>query len=311
MLAMSALPKITILTIVRNGAAYIERCLQSVITQGYENLEYIVLDGASTDGTQAIIEKYREHITIYYSRPDKGPYDAAQQGMAMATGDILGQVMADDWLNPDALHTIAELYRTKPEARIFCFTMQEHQLQPDGTTQKTKQYSEPNREILSLEDGLYCQGMTRFYATQYLQALLPFRREYYPILADRDLYIRIGLDNSPRAWTPKVLYNFMVHKGSQTTGGSASKVITLLDETIGMARDYLRHPDMSADDRALLRNWYCFNSIRAVCFRLKAGRYGQAIKQASVLLLSQPIYTLRNLVQWKMPEAYRAKRTSD
>src|SRR5712664_4319739 len=75
-------PRISLVTAVRNGARYLEDTIRSVISQGYPNLEYFVVDGASTDGTTDIILKYEKQISWWVSQPDKGVYDALNTGFA-------------------------------------------------------------------------------------------------------------------------------------------------------------------------------------------------------------------------------------
>src|SRR5688500_9545183 len=136
-------PRISLITVVRNGAAFMERCLRSVTEQSYDNIEYIVIDGASTDGTQAIIERYQPIIAHYQSKPDKGPYDAAMQGIAMATGEMIGFLHADDWLSPNAMAVLAAMYRETPDADIYCFGLQEYREGGDKQLHKTRLFYNP------------------------------------------------------------------------------------------------------------------------------------------------------------------------
>lgn len=88
--------KISIITVVRNDVHNIEKTICSVISQGYPNLEYIVIDGGSTDGTLKIIERYSDKITYYVSEPDNGIYDALNKGILKATGDWVGLLNSGD-----------------------------------------------------------------------------------------------------------------------------------------------------------------------------------------------------------------------
>ncbi|HWK05338.1 MAG TPA: glycosyltransferase family 2 protein [Puia sp.] len=96
-----AQPLISIITVVYNGAATFERTIRSVIGQTYSPFEYIIVDGGSKDGTQAIIDTYKEHIAKYVSEPDKGVYDAMNKGIGMASGEWLFFLGADDILYDD------------------------------------------------------------------------------------------------------------------------------------------------------------------------------------------------------------------
>lgn len=93
-------PLVSIITVCYNAEKHLEQCMQSVLTQAYPNLEYILVDGKSTDGTLAIIQKTATQYTniTYISEADKGIYDAMNKGMALAKGDVIACVNADDYL---------------------------------------------------------------------------------------------------------------------------------------------------------------------------------------------------------------------
>jgi glycosyltransferase involved in cell wall biosynthesis len=85
-----SLPKITIVTPTFNSERYLEATIQSLLAQNYPALEYIIIDGGSTDGTVDIIRKYESHLSYWVSEPDNGMYDALQKGFARSTGSIMG-----------------------------------------------------------------------------------------------------------------------------------------------------------------------------------------------------------------------------
>ena len=101
-------PKISIVTIAYNCEREIEDTILSVINQPYENKEYIVVDGASKDGTMSVVNKYRNKIDIVISEPDKGRSDAFNKGIAHATGDYIVMMNAGDLLTDDALNKFAK-----------------------------------------------------------------------------------------------------------------------------------------------------------------------------------------------------------
>ncbi len=105
-------PKITIVTVSLNSEKYIEECIRSVTEQNYPALEYIIVDGGSTDGTLDIIKNYRDNISLCISEPDNGPADAINKGFLKASGEILGWLNSDDKLHPNALFAIAEIFQS-------------------------------------------------------------------------------------------------------------------------------------------------------------------------------------------------------
>lgn len=88
--------KISIITIVYNNANCIESCINSVLSQTYENIEHIIIDGGSNDGTQNIIESYLDQLGYYKSEKDEGLYNALNKGIKVATGDVIGILHSDD-----------------------------------------------------------------------------------------------------------------------------------------------------------------------------------------------------------------------
>ena len=89
--------KVSIITVVFNGERYLENCIQSVLSQNYPNIEYLIIDGGSTDHSLQIIEKYQAKISQFISEPDEGMYDAINKGIQLATGDVIGLLHADDF----------------------------------------------------------------------------------------------------------------------------------------------------------------------------------------------------------------------
>ena len=89
--------KISVITVVYNSASTIQFAIDSVLNQTFNNIEYIVVDGASTDGTLEILEKNKKNIDVLISEPDKGIYDAMNKGLKAATGDVIGTLNSDDF----------------------------------------------------------------------------------------------------------------------------------------------------------------------------------------------------------------------
>lgn len=116
---MNALPLISIITVVYNGERYLEQTIESVIHQTYTNIEYIIIDGGSTDGTLNIIKNYEAHITRWVSEPDKGLYDAMNKGIRMANGVLIGMINSDDWYELDAVETVVKAFKSNPLKTIF------------------------------------------------------------------------------------------------------------------------------------------------------------------------------------------------
>ncbi len=103
-------PKISIVTITFNSESTVEDTIKSVVSQDYPNLEYIIIDGGSKDGTLEIVDRYRDRIAKVVSEPDEGISDAFNKGIKNATGDVVGIINSDDILLPGALSAVAAAY---------------------------------------------------------------------------------------------------------------------------------------------------------------------------------------------------------
>jgi glycosyltransferase involved in cell wall biosynthesis len=110
-------PLLSVITVVFNNARDIERTVLSVLNQTYSNIEYVLIDGNSTDGTVKIIEKYRSKIAVFISEKDNGIYDAMNKGLAKATGDyVIFMNSGDEFYEKDTVKTV---FASSPDADIY------------------------------------------------------------------------------------------------------------------------------------------------------------------------------------------------
>ncbi len=115
----TSLPRISVITVCRNAAATLEKTVQSVLWQDYADLEYVVIDGLSTDGTMGVLESYREHVDILLHESDRGIYDAMNKGIRVSTGDVLAFINADDcFVTPYTCSRMARAFADHPSVDI-------------------------------------------------------------------------------------------------------------------------------------------------------------------------------------------------
>ncbi|MFT0476046.1 glycosyltransferase family 2 protein [Pseudomonas antarctica] len=109
--------KVSIITVCYNSAGTIRDTIESVFLQDHSNIEYILVDGGSKDGTQAIIESYGDRISRFVSEPDKGLYDAMNKGVALATGDVIGVLNSDDFYeSATSVSSVVKAFKRRPES---------------------------------------------------------------------------------------------------------------------------------------------------------------------------------------------------
>lgn len=167
---MSIPPKISIITVCYNSERTIERTIQSVVAQQYENVEYLVIDGGSKDKTLAIIDKYADEIDFLVSESDNGLYDAINKGIKIATGDVVGLLHADDvFADNGVLSSIAKAFQENDNQALY----------GDLT------YTQPNGKVLrkwiskAYQPGLFNWGWMPPHPTFYCKKEVFERLGYY------------------------------------------------------------------------------------------------------------------------------------
>lgn len=141
-----AWPLISIVTPSFDQGAFLEKAIRSVLLQGYPRLEYIVIDGGSTDSSVEIIEKYQDYLTCWVSEQDQGQSQAINKGFARASGELLGWLNSDDYLLPGALFRLAEAYLADPGVGVVYG--QGHIVNGNGKIVYTPQLKQVTRKTL-------------------------------------------------------------------------------------------------------------------------------------------------------------------
>jgi glycosyltransferase involved in cell wall biosynthesis len=129
-------PLVSIVTVVWNGAATLERTIQSVLAQKGPEVEYLVVDGGSTDGTLDLLRRYDDRIDLWVSAKDKGIYDAMNKGIALCNGEWVGLINADDWYEPDAIQQVLAAVKHTPEVNVVHGDIWIHY--PNGTKKRKR-----------------------------------------------------------------------------------------------------------------------------------------------------------------------------
>ncbi|WP_317173951.1 glycosyltransferase family 2 protein [Mucilaginibacter glaciei] len=205
--------KISVITVCYNAKASIAACIQSVIGQAHANIEYIIIDGASTDGTLEAIKPFEQHIHTLRSEPDSGIYDAINKGIALATGDIIGILNADDvFASADILKNIAEAFEINSRVAVY----------------GDLDYVNLNGQVVRRwRSGIYRQGMFNwgwmpphptFYCRRELYQQLGNYSLLYGTAADYELMLRyIHLQKVPVYYLQKVMIKMAIGGVSNST----------------------------------------------------------------------------------------------
>lgn len=163
------LPKVSIVTIVRNGAETMPRTLDSVLSQDFQGTEYIIVDGGSTDGTLDLLRANQSRVGLWISEPDRGISDAFNKGIALSRGEVIGLLNSDDWYEPDAVRVVMERMQ-QSGADIACGRLQYW----DGERQTYLASSDPAH----LERGMTVGHPTVFVRRECYQRFGLFRLDF-------------------------------------------------------------------------------------------------------------------------------------
>ncbi len=177
--------KVSIVTVTYNSAASIHRTIESVLAQDYPHIEYIIVDGNSTDSTMEVIREYGNRIARVISEPDEGIYDAMNKGIALATGDIVGVLNSDDFFTHDSVvSTIAGQFDGSIDALYG-----DVQFVSDTTGKVTRYYSSQKFRPSRLKQGLSPAHPTFYVKREFYERYGNYNIRY-KIAADFDLFAR-------------------------------------------------------------------------------------------------------------------------
>lgn len=213
-------PLISVITVCRNSAATIARTFESVLSQSYLPIEYIVIDGVSSDGTLDLIKAYEEKFRSrgiqfrWLSESDRGIYDAMNKGITQATGEIIGILNSDDYYEPDSTAVIAGANTAHPEAGIFYGFLRV--LMGAGQELQCFRYRYENY-LLNLRSGVFTgtQHPACFVRRRVYQQIGGFDTQF-SVAADYDFLVRALKQEVCFQPVDKVLSNFTLGGASTT-----------------------------------------------------------------------------------------------
>jgi glycosyltransferase involved in cell wall biosynthesis len=251
-------PRITIITPSFNQAAYLEETITSVLGQSYENLEYIIIDGGSTDGSVEIIRKYEDRLAYWVSEKDRGQGHAINKGLQRATGDIIAYLNSDDCYVQSTLARVADYWARHPDVDLIhgrCRVVAQDGAKLDERTGSIARYD----EILDIWDvwwnGRNFVQPEVFWTKRIAEKISPFREDLYWVM-DFEYWLRILRAGGKVGFVDAELASFRRHPDQKSTQPKQTA-----SELLGVVRPYI-----FADDRSLswlkrteLRGKWIFN----------------------------------------------------
>lgn len=232
---MNKHPAITLITPSLNQGDFIEETILSVLSQEYPNLEYIVMDGGSSDSTLDILERYADRI-IWFSEPDQGQTHAINKGLRRASGSILGYLNADDVLLPGALHRVAGTFTDHPHAgwvtgQCRIIDDQNHEIRKPITLYKNMHLRICSHSLLLMTN--YISQPATFWRREALESA-GYLDEGLRYVMDYEYWLRL-FSLSPPVFIPEYLASFKIHRSSKTTS-TGHKDVYIEEERIILQR---------------------------------------------------------------------------
>jgi glycosyltransferase involved in cell wall biosynthesis len=185
-----AFPKISVISPSYNQAQYLETTIKSVLDQAYPNLEYIVIDGGSSDGSADIIRKYAGRLAHWVSEKDRGQSHAINKGFARSTGDILCWLNSDDFFEPGTLQYVADFFTNHPDVDVLCGGI--HTVDPTGaiTGSAPASYTGP-AGLASYWHGYNMHQASIFWRRKVYEAIGPLNENLH-LTMDFDYWLRMA-----------------------------------------------------------------------------------------------------------------------
>jgi glycosyltransferase involved in cell wall biosynthesis len=207
-----ARPRISIVTPSLNQVSFIERTICSVLEQNYPDLEYIIIDGGSTDGTLEVIQRYEEYLAYWVSEPDDGQTAAMNKGFRMCTGDLVAWQNSDDYYLPGVFEKIAHAYQMH-EADVYFG----HKFNVDQSGQIIRpQCYTPYSLRTNIYEGMSMANQSTFWRRELFDCL-GYLDESLHYAMDYEFFLRLGLNGCRFCLVNDFLGCFRLHRETKST----------------------------------------------------------------------------------------------
>jgi len=294
------LPRITVITPCRNGARFIAEAVESVRRQGYPDVEHIVLDACSTDGTLAVLGRYPEVAVI--SESDAGPHDAMNRGVSRTNGEVVGFLNVDDFYPDGVLHEVGRTFAA--DANLDLVVGGSIVFEDDGAGRRQVLFLRSHRAA----NGLWIPELTFgvpgfngcFFRRRVFEAADNFRIDY-PLTGERLFLLRLALAGRTSKLLDRPTIWYRLHPQSRTINREMRQLAEISREYVRMSLELTRRCIGRPEHRIFLA-WHAFEAVKLIVRSLRPGRLAEAIQAFAALNRNDPLWLFR------LAEALRLRR---
>lgn len=270
---------------VLNRADTLEKAICSVLEQQYENLEFLIIDGGSTDGTVDIIKRYEKHLAFWHSKPDGNAIIATNIGITKATGELIAIFMADDWYEQGTFHRIAYAYQTNPDADII--TCGGRIVNYDEKNQAYKtilSYTQARKLELTFYNICFAVSAIccRFIKHSLYERIGLFKATNSagrPLLTnDKEFLLRAMLQKVKNIYVDHLGHTYFAHPLSFSFASDQPNAERHCAEHMEIAEDYLQKHTLTWKERRFFIYWYNEQSARVTLYKLLKKQFSLAFE---------------------------------
>lgn len=283
--------RISIVTPCLNRAETIGEAIESVLAQGHEDMEHIVVDGGSTDGTLDVLARF-SHLTVL-NGPDRNLYDAINKGLSIATGDVVGLLNGDDLYTPDCFSLIEHAFEAHTEAEMVTGGASLVEKDPNGRERTIAVHNTAALKALRPENIISGIALTN---SRFVR-LDAFRREKgfdirFPLLADKDFWARLFLSGAQNVVLQDVIYVYRRHPQSLTMSGADIRR-KISDEESYLSNLRIGECEPASTAFGFYRLWRAWSAGYATLLHLQRLEVAKAFRTARRLLHEDPLWPAR------------------
>jgi glycosyltransferase involved in cell wall biosynthesis len=267
--------KISIVTACYNSSQFIRTCVQSVLSQGYDSFEHIIIDGGSTDGTLEILEGYPHLIVV--SEPDQGLYDAWNKGIALSQGDVVAIMNSDDFYGENVFQNVKEAFESDCSAQIVTGKALQCSRKSDGSWMKICDYVENPAPVFEIKNLSIWGPMinARFFKKSVFENTGKFNLSF-ETAADVEYMIKIALKKYKASYIDQYVYYYVSHLGSLSLSLKTDSLFSQYAEKVNCTEKILKDPGLNSRDKAVILNAYTEKCARDFIYFLTRKRYENA-----------------------------------